>query len=182
MLTDWLNEERLECGRALGRVFNFRSDCKQTMHLLPSVTIRLNLELNLFLKKKKGHTPSISTVTITVYLKENGNKKKNLELKTRPRLQLCAMDKLQCAPRVRTPSSPVRERERKKRRRERGVCVREREKKKTEREGCVCEREREKRGRERKRKKEWERGMTSVLAPFSYLAVYSLCKGKSWDV
>ncbi len=31
-------------GRALGRVFNFRSGCMHTMHLLPSVAIRPNLE------------------------------------------------------------------------------------------------------------------------------------------
>jgi hypothetical protein len=31
--------------RALGRVFNFRSGCMHTMHLLPSVAIQPNLEL-----------------------------------------------------------------------------------------------------------------------------------------
>jgi hypothetical protein len=32
-------------GLALGRVFNFRSDCMHTMHLLPSLEIQPNLEL-----------------------------------------------------------------------------------------------------------------------------------------
>ncbi len=32
-------------GQALGRVFNFRSGCMHTMHLLPSVAMQPNLEL-----------------------------------------------------------------------------------------------------------------------------------------
>ncbi len=32
-------------GRALGHIFNFRSGCMDTMHLLPSIAIQPNLEL-----------------------------------------------------------------------------------------------------------------------------------------
>jgi hypothetical protein len=41
-------------GRALGPVFNFRSGCMHTMHLLPSVAIQPNLELKTRAKQLQG--------------------------------------------------------------------------------------------------------------------------------
>jgi hypothetical protein len=38
----------------LGRVFNFRSGCMHTMHLLPGVAIQPNLELKTRLKQLLG--------------------------------------------------------------------------------------------------------------------------------
>jgi hypothetical protein len=46
-------------GRTLGRVFNFRSGCMHTMHLLPSVAIKFNLELKTRLKKLLGSLPLV---------------------------------------------------------------------------------------------------------------------------
>jgi hypothetical protein len=44
-------------GRALGRVYNFRSGCMQTMHLLPGVAIQPNLELKTRPKPVLGSLP-----------------------------------------------------------------------------------------------------------------------------
>jgi hypothetical protein len=44
-------------GRALGRVFNFRSGCMQTMRLLPGVAIQPNLELKTQPKQLLGSLP-----------------------------------------------------------------------------------------------------------------------------
>ncbi len=44
-------------GRALGRVFNFRSGSMYTMHLLPSVAIQPNLELKTRPKQLLGYLP-----------------------------------------------------------------------------------------------------------------------------
>jgi hypothetical protein len=46
-------------GRALGRVFNFRSGCMYTMHLLPSVTIQPNLELKTRFEQLLGSLPLV---------------------------------------------------------------------------------------------------------------------------
>jgi hypothetical protein len=47
-------------GRALGRVFNFRSGCcMHTMHLLPSVAIQPNLELKTLPKQLLGSLPLV---------------------------------------------------------------------------------------------------------------------------
>ena len=46
-------------GRALGRVFNFRSGCMETMHLLPSVAIQPNLELKTWPKQLLGSLPLV---------------------------------------------------------------------------------------------------------------------------
>jgi hypothetical protein len=45
--------------RALGRVFNFRSGCMHTMHLLPSVVIQPNLELKTWPKQLLGSLPLV---------------------------------------------------------------------------------------------------------------------------
>jgi hypothetical protein len=44
-------------GRALGRVYNFRSGCMQTMHLLPGVAKQPNLELKTRPKPVLGSLP-----------------------------------------------------------------------------------------------------------------------------
>ncbi len=49
-------------GRALGQVFNFRSDCMYTMLLLPSVTIQPNLELKTQTKQLLGSLPLVITL------------------------------------------------------------------------------------------------------------------------
>jgi hypothetical protein len=46
-------------GRALGQVFNFRSGCMHTMHLLPSVAIRPNLEFKTRPKQLLGSLPLV---------------------------------------------------------------------------------------------------------------------------
>ncbi len=46
-------------GQALGRVFNFRSGCMHTMHLLPSVAIQPNLELKTRPKQLLGSLPLV---------------------------------------------------------------------------------------------------------------------------
>ncbi len=46
-------------GRALGQVFNFRSGCMDTMHLLPSVAIQHNLELKTRPKQLLGSLPLV---------------------------------------------------------------------------------------------------------------------------
>ncbi len=46
-------------GRALGRVFNFRSGCMHTLHLLPNVAIRPNLELKTRPKQLLGSLPLV---------------------------------------------------------------------------------------------------------------------------
>jgi len=46
-------------GRALGRVFNFRSGCMQTKHLLPTVAIQPNLELKTRPKHLLGSHPLV---------------------------------------------------------------------------------------------------------------------------
>jgi hypothetical protein len=46
-------------GRALGRVFNFRSGCMHTLHLLPSVAIQPNLELKTQPKQLLGSLPLV---------------------------------------------------------------------------------------------------------------------------
>ncbi len=49
-------------GQALGRVFNFRSGCMHTMHLLLSVAIRPNLELKTRSKQLLGSLPLVITL------------------------------------------------------------------------------------------------------------------------
>ncbi len=44
-------------GRALGRVFNFRSGCMHTIHLLPRVAIQPYLELKTWPKQFLGSLP-----------------------------------------------------------------------------------------------------------------------------
>ncbi len=46
-------------GRALGRVFNFRSGYMHTMHLLPGVAIQPNLELKTWPKQLLGSLPLV---------------------------------------------------------------------------------------------------------------------------
>jgi hypothetical protein len=46
-------------GQALGQVFNFKSGCKQTMHLLPSLAISPNLELKTRPKQVLGSLPLV---------------------------------------------------------------------------------------------------------------------------
>jgi hypothetical protein len=46
-------------GQALGRVFNFRSGCMHTMHLLPSEAIQPNLELKTRPKQLLGSLPFV---------------------------------------------------------------------------------------------------------------------------
>jgi len=46
-------------GRALGRVFNFRSDCPHTMHLQTSVAIQTNLNLKTWPKQLLGYLPLV---------------------------------------------------------------------------------------------------------------------------
>ncbi len=46
-------------GHALGRVFNFRSGCMHTMHLLPGVAIQPNLELKTRPKQLLGSLPLV---------------------------------------------------------------------------------------------------------------------------
>ncbi len=43
----------------MGRVFNFRSGCMNTMHLLPSVSIQPNLELKTRPKQLLGSLPLV---------------------------------------------------------------------------------------------------------------------------
>ncbi len=46
-------------GRALGRVFNLRSGCMHTMHLLPGVAIQPNLQLKTQPKQLLGSLPLV---------------------------------------------------------------------------------------------------------------------------
>jgi hypothetical protein len=46
-------------GQALGRVFNFRSGCMNTMHLQPTVAIRPNLELKTWPKQLLDSLPLV---------------------------------------------------------------------------------------------------------------------------
>jgi hypothetical protein len=57
----YLSRDKLELtGRALGRVFNFRSGCmRHTMHLLPSVAKQPNLELKTRPKQLLGSLPLV---------------------------------------------------------------------------------------------------------------------------
>ncbi len=54
-------------GRALGRVFNFRSACMHTMHLLPSVAIQPDLELKTRPKQLLGSLLLV-IVLLAIYL------------------------------------------------------------------------------------------------------------------
>jgi hypothetical protein len=52
-------------GQALGRVFNFRSGCMHTMHLLPSVAIQPNLELKTWPKQLLGSLPLVIVLPLS---------------------------------------------------------------------------------------------------------------------
>ncbi len=52
-------------GRALGRVFNFRSGCmRHTMHLRPGVAKQPNLELKTRLKQLLGSLPLVIALPV----------------------------------------------------------------------------------------------------------------------
>ncbi len=55
-------------GWALGRVFNFRSGCMPTMHLLPSVAIQPNLELKTWAKQLLGSLPLVIALPAVVFV------------------------------------------------------------------------------------------------------------------
>jgi hypothetical protein len=145
-------------GRALGWVYNFRSGCMHTMHLLPGVAIQPSLELKT--RPKPVLTFTMDKLKLPDWLNEE-------RLERAPRLEYAQAsrkcgrackgvhtlftgqrererDWIFMLARVRTPSSTVRERER--------------------------ERERK---RERERCRIWLflflKGMTGALAPFTYL-------------
>jgi hypothetical protein len=46
----------------MGRVFNLRSGCMHTMHLLPSVALQPNLELKTWPKQLLGSLPLVITL------------------------------------------------------------------------------------------------------------------------
>jgi hypothetical protein len=48
----------------LGRVFNFRSGCMHTMHLLPGVAIQPNLELKTWPKQLLGSLPLVIVLPV----------------------------------------------------------------------------------------------------------------------
>jgi hypothetical protein len=54
-------------GQALGRVFNFRSGCMHTMHLLPAVAIKPNLELKTQPKQLLGSLPLVIVLPALAY-------------------------------------------------------------------------------------------------------------------
>jgi len=51
----------------LGRVFNFRSGCMHTMHLLPGIAIQPNLELKTWPKQLLGSLPLVIALPALAY-------------------------------------------------------------------------------------------------------------------
>jgi hypothetical protein len=55
-------------GQTLVRVFNLRSGCMQTMHLLPSIAMQPNLELKTRPKQLLGSLPLVIELRASAYI------------------------------------------------------------------------------------------------------------------